>query len=53
MKTATIVGAGLVGSLWAVYLSKAGYKVTIIEKKKRFEKREAICWKINQFSFVC
>ena len=25
MKTATVVGAGLVGSLWAVYLSKAGF----------------------------
>ncbi len=33
MKTATIVGAGLVGSLWAVYLSKAGYKVTIVEMR--------------------
>jgi len=33
MKTATIVGAGLVGSLWAVYLSKAGYKVTIFESR--------------------
>lgn len=33
MKTATIVGAGLVGSLWAVYLSKAGYKVTIFERR--------------------
>lgn len=33
MKTATIVGAGLVGSLWAVYLSKAGYKVTVIERR--------------------
>ena len=33
MKTATIVGAGLVGSLWAVYLSKAGYKVTILERR--------------------
>lgn len=33
MKSATIVGAGLVGSLWAVYLSKAGYKVTIIERR--------------------
>ena len=32
-KTATIVGAGLVGSLWAVYLSKAGYKVTIFESR--------------------
>lgn len=30
-KSAIIVGAGLVGSLWAVYLSKAGYKVTIYE----------------------
>ena len=33
MKTATIVGAGLVGSLWAIYLSKAGYKVRIFEKR--------------------
>ena len=32
-KTAIIVGAGLVGSLWAVYLSKAGYKVTIFESR--------------------
>tara|TARA_R110002072_G_scaffold291008_1_gene458891 strand:+ start:4142 stop:5485 length:1344 start_codon:yes stop_codon:yes gene_type:complete len=33
-KTAIIVGAGLVGSLWAVYLSKAGYKVTIFESRE-------------------
>ncbi len=33
MKTATIVGAGLVGSLWAVYLSRAGYKTTIVERR--------------------
>lgn len=32
-KEAIIVGAGLVGSLWAVYLSKAGYKVTIYERR--------------------
>lgn len=32
-KTAIIIGAGLVGSLWAVYLSKAGYKVTIFESR--------------------
>ncbi len=32
MKEATIVGAGLVGSLWAVYLSKAGYNVKIFER---------------------
>lgn len=33
MKQATIVGAGLVGSLWAVYLAKAGYKVDIYERR--------------------
>jgi len=33
MKNATIIGAGLVGSLWAVYLAKAGYKVKIFEKR--------------------
>ena len=32
-KKAIIVGAGLVGSLWAVYLSKAGYAVTIYERR--------------------
>ncbi len=32
-KSAIIIGAGLVGSLWAVYLSKAGYKVTIYESR--------------------
>lgn len=32
-KKAIIVGAGLVGSLWAVYLSKAGYKVRIYERR--------------------
>lgn len=32
-KTATIVGAGLAGSLWAVYLAKAGYDVTIFERR--------------------
>lgn len=33
MKKATIVGAGLVGSLWAKYLAKAGYQVSIYEKR--------------------
>jgi len=32
-KTATIVGAGLAGSLWAIYLAKAGYKVTLFERR--------------------
>ncbi len=33
MKQATIVGGGLVGSLWAVYLSKAGYKTSVYERR--------------------
>lgn len=32
-KTAIIIGAGLVGSLWAIYLSKAGYKVDVFERR--------------------
>jgi kynurenine 3-monooxygenase len=32
-KNVIIVGAGLAGSLWAVYLSKAGYNVTIYERR--------------------
>ena len=33
-KTATIIGAGLVGSLWAIYLSKAGYMVSVFERRQ-------------------
>jgi kynurenine 3-monooxygenase len=40
MKTASIVGAGLVGSLWAVYLSKAGYKVKIFERRSDIRKAD-------------
>jgi kynurenine 3-monooxygenase len=40
MKTATIIGAGLVGSLWSVYLSKAGYKVTIFERRSDIRKAD-------------
>ena len=39
-KKAIIVGAGLVGSLWAVYLSKRGYKVTIYERRSDIRKAE-------------
>ena len=39
-KKAIIVGAGLVGSLWAVYLAKAGYKVTIFERRSDIRKAE-------------
>ena len=38
MKQASIIGAGLVGSLWAVYLSKAGYKVTVYERRADMRK---------------
>ncbi|MDP2387465.1 MAG: NAD(P)/FAD-dependent oxidoreductase [Bacteroidota bacterium] len=38
MKQATIVGSGLVGSLWAIYLSKAGYKVKIVERRQDMRK---------------
>lgn len=40
MKQATIIGAGLVGSLWAVYLTKAGYKVKIFEKRSDIRKAD-------------
>jgi kynurenine 3-monooxygenase len=39
-KTATIVGAGLAGSLWAIYLTKAGYEVTIFERRSDIRKAE-------------
>jgi kynurenine 3-monooxygenase len=40
MKQATIVGSGLVGSLWAVYLSKAGYKVNMYERRPDMRKEK-------------
>lgn len=40
MKQVTIVGAGLVGSLWAVYLSRAGYNVKIFERRPDIRKAE-------------
>ena len=39
-KNVTIIGAGLVGSLWAVYLSRAGYKVSIYERRSDIRKAE-------------
>lgn len=38
MRNATIIGSGLVGSLWAVYLAKAGYKVTVFERRSDMRK---------------
>ncbi len=45
MKSATIVGAGLVGSLWAVFLSKAGFKVTVVERRPDMRKAEILAGK--------
>lgn len=39
-KKAIIVGAGLAGSLWAVYLAKEGYKVTIYERRPDIRQAE-------------
>ena len=39
-KSAIVIGAGLVGSLWAVYLSKAGYKVSVYERRPDIRKAE-------------
>lgn len=41
-KEITIIGAGLVGSLLSIYLSKRGYKVTIYERRRDMRKEEMI-----------
>ena len=33
MKKANIIGAGLVGSLWSLYLQQRGYHVDIYERR--------------------
>lgn len=42
-KKAMVIGSGLVGSLWSVYLNKAGYQVEVYERRKdmRLEKISA------------
>lgn len=39
-KEVTIIGAGLVGSLLSIYLSKRGYKVTIFERRPDMRKEK-------------
>ena len=39
-KKVIIIGAGLVGSLWGVYMSKAGYNVTIYEARNDIRKAD-------------
>lgn len=38
MKRATIIGAGLVGSLWALFMAKRGYKVDVYERRPDMRK---------------
>ena len=33
MKHVTVVGAGLVGSLWSIYLAQRGYHVEVFERR--------------------
>ena len=40
MKEITIIGAGLVGSLLSIYLSKRGYKVKVFERSPDMRKQE-------------
>ena len=51
MKSATIVGAGLVGSLWAVFLSKAGYRVNIVEQRGDLRKTDISAGKSINLAF--
>ncbi|MEI9917185.1 MAG: NAD(P)/FAD-dependent oxidoreductase [Bacteroidota bacterium] len=41
MRSVTIVGAGLVGSLLAIYLAKRNYKVTLLERRADMRKSNA------------
>ncbi len=38
MKKATIIGAGLVGSLWSIFLAKRGYNVSVYERRSDMRK---------------
>lgn len=40
MKKATVAGAGLVGSLWSVFLAKRGYQVEVFENRGDLRKAE-------------
>ncbi len=42
MKKIAIVGAGLVGSLWAIYLSKRGHQVHVYDKRSDIRKLKIV-----------
>lgn len=37
-----VVGAGLVGSLWAVYLAKRGYQVDVFDRRTDIRKMKVV-----------
>ncbi|MEI9956899.1 MAG: NAD(P)-binding protein [Ferruginibacter sp.] len=41
-KDTVIIGAGLVGSLLSIYLSKRGYKVKIYERRADMRKKKLL-----------
>jgi len=45
MKSITVIGAGLVGSLLSIYLSKRGYKVQIFERRPDMRKEKIVAGK--------
>jgi len=45
MKSITVIGAGLVGSLLSIYLSKKGYKVQIFERRPDMRKEKIVAGK--------
>lgn len=40
MKSASIIGSGLVGSLWAIFLAQRGYNVRVYEKRPDMRKHD-------------
>ncbi len=40
MPQASIIGSGLVGSLWAIFLAQRGYKVNVYEKRPDMRKQQ-------------
>lgn len=42
MKNIAIIGAGLVGSLWAVYLARKGYNVKIFDRRPDIRKMKVV-----------
>ena len=46
---ASIIGGGLVGSLWSIYLSKIGYNVKVFEKRAEDLNLEELLTIFNEY----